>query len=149
MMESILPFKNMIMRNQQSSDSNFGFGGGGSGTFLDKISPNPDLYGPFWISTTVIFALFVTSSIAGSIYAYLDNKPYSYDMTLLSFAVSTVYFYATVMPGVVWGLGRYFGVPNLRFFELVDLYGYGLAIWIPVSVSVWKAILGEGVGILF
>ncbi|KAJ3410899.1 hypothetical protein HDV05_003030 [Chytridiales sp. JEL 0842] len=103
------------------------------GGFLDKISGNPDLYGPFWISTTVIFALFVTSSIAASIYAYLDSKPYIYDMTLLSFAVSTVYIYVTLLPGIVWGLCRYFGAP-MSFFELVDLYGYGLSIWIPVSL---------------
>ncbi|KAI9355337.1 hypothetical protein DFJ73DRAFT_273569 [Zopfochytrium polystomum] len=103
------------------------------GTFMEKVGSNADLYGPFWISTTVIFALFVTSSIAGSIYAYIHNAPYTYDMTLLSIAVSTVYIYVTLLPGLLWGMARYFGSP-IKFFDLIDLYGYGMTIWIPVSL---------------
>lgn len=103
------------------------------GQFMDKIGTNPDLYGPFWIATTVIFALFATSSIAGSISAYTDKRDYNYDMTLLSIAVSTVYSYQTALPGVLWGMARYFGCP-IGFLELIDLYGYSMAVWIPVSL---------------
>ncbi|KAJ3329390.1 hypothetical protein HDU76_007995 [Blyttiomyces sp. JEL0837] len=103
------------------------------GGFLEKIGSNPDLYGPFWISTTVIFSLFITSSMAGSIYAYIRHQNYDYDMTMLSYAVSSVYFYVTVLPGVIWGLARYFGTP-IKFLDLIDLYGYGMTVWIPVSL---------------
>ncbi|KAI9342481.1 hypothetical protein DFJ73DRAFT_529672 [Zopfochytrium polystomum] len=103
------------------------------GVFMEKIGNNPDLYGPFWISTTVIFALFVTSTIAGSIYAYIHAIPFTYDMTLLTVAVSSVYLYVTVLPGILWTAGRYFGTP-MKFFDLIDLYGYGMTIWIPVSL---------------
>jgi hypothetical protein len=40
-----------------------------SGFLLSKIRPNPDLYGPFWISITLIF----TIAIAGNIVSFLRN----------------------------------------------------------------------------
>lgn len=38
-------------------------------SLLNKIRPNPDLYGPFWISTTLIF----TIAIAGNIVSFMRN----------------------------------------------------------------------------
>ncbi|KAI8611406.1 hypothetical protein BC830DRAFT_1054285, partial [Chytriomyces sp. MP71] len=104
-------------------------------SFMDKISSNPDLYGPFWVPTTVIFALFITSFIAGSINAYFQDstKEYVYDMALLSFASTVVYSYVGVLSGLVWGVGRYFGVP-LKVLEVIGLVGYGMSVWVPVSL---------------
>ncbi|KAJ3174358.1 hypothetical protein HDU88_000326 [Geranomyces variabilis] len=101
--------------------------------FSEVIGTNPDLYGPFWIATTVIFAFFVTSSVAGSIAALIDAKPYTYNMTSLSVAVTTIYVFATAVPLVLWAIIKYFKGPA-NLLELVDAYGYALAIWIPVSL---------------
>ena len=51
--------------------------------FLDVLEGNPDLYGPFWIATTVVFILFMS----GTISQYLSTtgqEPFAYDFTLLS-----------------------------------------------------------------
>src|ERR1700742_4849869 len=32
-------------------------------SFLDLLDGNPDLYGPFWIATTVVFILFLVGTI--------------------------------------------------------------------------------------
>ncbi|KAI9205958.1 uncharacterized protein BJ171DRAFT_500192 [Polychytrium aggregatum] len=101
--------------------------------FVALVGGKPDLYGPFWISTTVIFTLFVTSTIAGSISAIINDQPFNYDMALLSFAVGAVYFYAAVMPLVIWAVARYFASPS-SVFEIIDVYGYGLTIWVPASL---------------
>ena len=59
--------------------------------FVDTVlNGAPDLYGPFWLPTTLIFALFFSSSLSASIAAYLAGLPYSYDFSRLSVAVSTV-----------------------------------------------------------
>ncbi|KAF9303914.1 hypothetical protein BGZ74_002793 [Mortierella antarctica] len=101
--------------------------------FLDIMSGSPDLYGPFWIATTVVFVLFVTSSIVESINAYIAAKPYSYDIGQLTFAFGTIYTYAFLVPAGIWGATKYFGCqPDL--LEMLALYGYGLFIWIPVAV---------------
>ncbi|KAL1921134.1 uncharacterized protein VTP21DRAFT_10850 [Calcarisporiella thermophila] len=102
--------------------------------FLEVINNNPDLYGPFWIPTTVIFSLFVTSSIAGSIAAYLadTSSQYNYDFSMLSFALIAVYVYSFAIPLCVWGMTKYYGCqPSL--LEMICLYGYGMTVWIPVS----------------
>lgn len=51
--------------------------------FLDVLEGNPDLYGPFWIATTVILILF----LGGTISQYLASHgagPFAYDFGLLS-----------------------------------------------------------------
>lgn len=51
--------------------------------FLDVLEGNPDLYGPFWIATTVVLILF----LGGTISQYLANagdQPFLYDFRLLS-----------------------------------------------------------------
>ncbi|KAJ3400386.1 hypothetical protein CcCBS67573_g04378 [Chytriomyces confervae] len=104
-------------------------------SFMDKISANPDLYGPFWIPTTVIFSLFISSFIAGSINSYLSDssKEYVYDMTLLSFASTVVYSYVGITAGLIWAIGKYFACP-VKILEVMGLVGYGMSIWVPVSV---------------
>ncbi|KAJ3067912.1 hypothetical protein HDU98_008897 [Podochytrium sp. JEL0797] len=105
------------------------------GGFMDKIASNPDLYGPFWIPTTVIFSLFISSFIAGSINAYFSdsNEDYVYDMTLLSFASTAVYTYVGLTAAALWGVGRYCNAP-VKLLEVVGLVGYGMAVWVPVSM---------------
>lgn len=51
--------------------------------FLDVLEGNPDLYGPFWIATTVVLILF----LGGTVSQYLsksDKAPFAYDFRLLS-----------------------------------------------------------------
>jgi protein YIPF1/2 len=51
--------------------------------FLDVLEGNPDLYGPFWIATTVVLILF----LGGTISQYLASSgagPFLYDFKLLS-----------------------------------------------------------------
>lgn len=102
----------------------------------DTLNNQPDLYGPFWIATSVVFSVFVCSSLAGSLAAYIAGKPHVYDFTMLSFAVFVVYMYAFLCPALVWASTKYFGCrPSL--LEIINYYGYGLTIWIPVSVSLF------------
>ncbi|KAG9292032.1 hypothetical protein G9A89_017931 [Geosiphon pyriformis] len=103
--------------------------------FLEVVGANPDLYGPFWISTTVVFLLFVTSSITVSIVAYF-NKTLKYDMKvleILTFGAMLIYTYAFGLPLAIWGALKYLGCkPSL--LDILGLYGYGMTVWLPVSV---------------
>lgn len=51
--------------------------------FLDVLEGNPDLYGPFWIATTVVFILFLGGTISQYL-ATTGQEPFAYDFTLLS-----------------------------------------------------------------
>ncbi|KAG8897262.1 hypothetical protein FRB99_008276 [Tulasnella sp. 403] len=102
----------------------------------DVCDSKPDMYGPFWTLTTVIFFLFVTTSLASSIASYLSDKPYDYDFTLLSVAVGLIYSYGMGMPVALWATLRYLGVSEWGLVEWLAVWGYGMAIWYA-----WSAII--------
>lgn len=51
--------------------------------FLDVLEGNPDLYGPFWIATTVVVILFLTGTI-NQYLAHSGKGQFAYDFKLLS-----------------------------------------------------------------
>jgi protein YIPF1/2 len=51
--------------------------------FLDVLEGNPDLYGPFWIATTVVLILFLGGTVSQYL-ANTDKAAFAYDFTLLS-----------------------------------------------------------------
>lgn len=85
--------------------------------FLDVLEGNPDLYGPFWIATTVILILF----LGGTISQYLASKgagPFAYDFELLSGKSCVVLFIAFCLASASYYLlqrrrhGHRLGSPN-------------------------------------
>ncbi|ORY76895.1 hypothetical protein BCR35DRAFT_305647 [Leucosporidium creatinivorum] len=99
----------------------------------------PDLYGPFWVPTTLIFSLFLTSSLSTSITAYLDGDSYTYDFTRLGAAVSLVYAYSLGLPLVIWAALKYWAGSTERSpVDIVSLYGYSTTVWIITS---WLTLL--------
>ncbi|XP_061834810.1 protein YIPF1 [Nerophis lumbriciformis] len=103
---------------------------------------NPDLYGPFWICTTLVFAI----AISGNISTFLVNlgKPeykYSPEFGKVTIAATAIFSYAWLVPLAVWGflLWRSNKIMNLvsySFMEIVCVYGYSLFIYIP-AVVLW------------
>lgn len=51
--------------------------------FLDVLEGNPDLYGPFWIATTVVLILFLGGTISQWLVTNAGT-PFAYDFRLLS-----------------------------------------------------------------
>ena len=112
-------------------------------TYLATHLNPADLYGPFWTLTTLIFALFLSSSLGASIAKYLSTNgtPYDYNFQLLSIAVTLVYAYGLVLPILLWLVLRYLGIGEWSVIEAVAVWGYGQFVWIPVAVSDWVLIL--------
>ncbi|KAJ8517167.1 hypothetical protein ONZ45_g5617 [Pleurotus djamor] len=103
--------------------------------YATLLNPAPDLYGPFWTLTTLIFTLFLSSSLAASIATYLSPEPeYDYNFQLLSISVSLVYAYGIGLPVVLWVALRYLGVGEWSVIEAISIWGYGQFVWIPVSL---------------
>lgn len=107
--------------------------------FLDVLEGNPDLYGPFWIATTVVLILF----LGGTISDWLSTRgtaPFAYDFRLLSGSAGLVYGYTLFIPVVLFLALRYFGSESANLLECWALYGYSNLIWIPVAVISWSSI---------
>ncbi|CAH1437588.1 unnamed protein product [Lactuca virosa] len=111
---------------ERIKDSFFPF----KGTFSQKTATTPDLYGPFWICTTLIFA----SASIGTCVTYLARKlhhlEWDYDIHLLTWSASVLYGYAVVVPIALYIILKYFSAP-LGLAQLLCLYGYSLFIFIP------------------
>lgn len=116
--------------------------------FIETAKANPDFYGPFWISTTLIFLVATSGNIYKLIRHYIeqgknnnfnstsDNSAtykdeWNYQMIVVGAAI--IYAYTLLLPLLIWGAFKYMAVP-VKFLEVVCIYGYTLFIFIPVSV---------------
>ncbi|GAA5991584.1 hypothetical protein JCM11641_004013 [Rhodosporidiobolus odoratus] len=113
----------------------------------EVLSGVPDLYGPFWVPTTLIFSLFLTSSFSSSISAYLADQEYTYDFTRLGAATSVVYTYCLGLPIVIWAAIKYWaGAHERNPVEIISLYGYSATVWILVA---WLTLIPSSMFRLF
>ncbi|KAK3318353.1 hypothetical protein B0H66DRAFT_234176 [Apodospora peruviana] len=107
--------------------------------FLDVLEGNPDLYGPFWIATTVVLILFLGGTISDYL-AATGKEAFAYDFRLLSGAAGLIYGYTFVIPVILYLALRYFGSESANLLECWALYGYANLIWIPVALISWSPI---------
>ncbi|KAI0479000.1 hypothetical protein GGR56DRAFT_632899 [Xylariaceae sp. FL0804] len=107
--------------------------------FLDVLEGNPDLYGPFWIATTVVLILFLGGTISQYL-AQTGREPFAYDFELLSGAAGLIYGYTLFIPILLFGALRYFGSESANLLECWALYGYANLIWIPVALISWSPV---------
>lgn len=130
--------------------------------FLDVLEGNPDLYGPFWIATTVVFILFMGGTISqylaessGGVFVYdfrlLSGELCSLCCDCLEFqgriangnftgAAGLIYGYTLVIPIALFLALKYFGSESANLLECWALYGYSNLIWIPVALISWSSI---------
>lgn len=118
------------------------------------LSRKPDLYGPFWICTTLWITLAVVSNIMSKI-AYTRNNnnsdPWKYDFSVASVAYVTVYLYCFVFGSLVWGIMQWKNLPA-TITDVVCLYGYSMFIFelvailcmIPASAAQWVFVMVGG-----
>lgn len=103
---------------------------------------NPDLYGPFWICTTLVFAIAISGNISNFlVHVGKPNYRYTPEFRKVTIAATAIFSYAWLVPLSLWGflLWRNNKVMNLvsySFMEIVCVYGYSLAIYIP-AVVLW------------
>ena len=113
------------------------------------IRPKPDLYGPFWICCTLVFSIAISGNLADFLQKSVDPEQsikWHYDFHKVTLAATAVFSYAGLVPaslyGFLWWSSSGLGTATLSFLELVCLYGYSLAIYIPVSL-LWLIQVGS------
>ncbi|XP_072704658.1 protein YIPF2 isoform X2 [Ciconia boyciana] len=97
---------------------------------------NPDLYGPFWICATLVFALAISGNLshltekrASPAYRY---SPQFHNVTI---AATLIYCYAWLVPLALWGFLRWRQSPGAySFLETVCVYGYSLSAYVPTAL---------------
>ncbi|OAD61257.1 Protein YIPF1, partial [Eufriesea mexicana] len=113
---------------------------------ISHIRPNPDLYGPFWICVTLIFSIAISGNLAGYLQTANSSKyHWRYEFHIVSYAATCIFLYAWLLPLILWGALKWtYSTRNTEegliethttpgLLELLCLYGYSLAIYIPVA----------------
>lgn len=111
---------------ERIKDSLFPF----KGSFSEKTSNNPDLYGPFWICTTLIFVAASIGTFVTYVAHKLQKKGWNYDVNLVTWSAGLFYGYVTVVPVGLYIILKYSSVPS-GLVQLFCLYGYSLFIFVP------------------
>mmetsp|Transcript_10636 Transcript_10636/g.26178 ORF Transcript_10636/g.26178 Transcript_10636/m.26178 type:complete len:419 (-) Transcript_10636:254-1510(-) len=122
----------------------------------DTTSPGkgPDLYGPVWITLTLVFFVAVTSNMSLYIHHRHNKKSivdeggiaaeeeWDYDINQLLHATWILYSFSMGLPTLVYFVLSLVGVNRAGgLAELVCLYGYSLVPYLPVA---WLCILPYG-----
>lgn len=108
------------------------------------IRSNPDLYGPFWICATLVFAIAISGNLSNFL-IHLGEKTYHYvpEFQKVSIAATVIYAYAWLVPLALWGFllwrnSKVMSMVSYSFLEIVCVYGYSLFIYIPTAVSTMR-----------
>ena len=97
--------------------------------FLDIVSEKPDLYGPFWIYTTLIYVI----AAGGALSYYFTNAVNNYFQLFVPVAGSILYSFGFGFPFVLWLCLKIFKI-EMKYVSLICLYGYSLTCFVPVLI---------------
>ncbi|MBN3313302.1 YIPF1 protein, partial [Atractosteus spatula] len=104
------------------------------------IRNNPDLYGPFWICATLVFAIAISGNISSFLVHHGDpHHHYVPEFRKVTIAATAIYSYAWLVPLGLWGFlmwrnSKVMSIVSYSFLEIVCVYGYSLFIYIPAAV---------------
>jgi hypothetical protein len=124
------------------------------GDFLERLSGRPDLYGPFWVASTLVFV----SAAAGNLASYFafqqaaaaaaagggaapapadpSGAPappaaaWYYDVDRVGGSMALFYGYTAIVGAALWGVLKWAGA-HVALPEALCLLGYSLAVFVP------------------
>lgn len=97
--------------------------------FYKIAENNPDLYGPFWIYTTLIYVI----AAGGALSYYFTNSANNYFQMFVPVAGSILYSFGFGFPFALWLSMKIFKI-DMKYVSLICLYGYSLCCLIPVLI---------------
>ena len=98
-------------------------------SFYEEALNNPDLYGPFWIYTTLIFAI----ASGGSLSKYFQNSNDNFFQKFIPSASLIIYIMGFGFPLLLFASMKFFG-EKIPYFTHVCIYGYSLSCFIPIML---------------
>ena len=119
--------------------------------FFERVQGNPDLYGPFWVTTTVLFLLAICSNFAEYIAYWWEDvsEHWTYDFYKVSVAAAVFYAFLIFVPIILWALQRFLARAKLTYIQVACVYGYSLTAFLiatpfciaPIEWIRWIVIL--------
>ena len=100
-------------------------------SFHQTAEQNPDLYGPFWIYTTIIFLI----TVAGNINGYLHTQKgetFHYNYEFIPYAALFIYGFGFGAPLLLYLVIRFVFKIQIGLITNICVYGYSFVILIPI-----------------
>mmetsp|Transcript_15455 Transcript_15455/g.31165 ORF Transcript_15455/g.31165 Transcript_15455/m.31165 type:complete len:278 (+) Transcript_15455:71-904(+) len=107
-----------------------------SDVFFENSEMRPDMYGPFWLCTTLVFAMAAAGNL-GALMSFVpteQHQVFTYNFDKLTVGSSVLYGYTAFVPLSGWAVSKWLMAQPLGLAELVCIYGYSLAVYIPTAV---------------
>jgi len=98
--------------------------------FEQLIDQKVDLYGPFWISTTLIFAMIV----APRLWSVLFFQDITFDISKIGFAFTLIYGGLGVFTFVFFGVSKFMGI-SVPLFRTAAIYGYSYSVFLAAALG--------------
>lgn len=107
--------------------------------FFARVGDRPDIYGPFWLTTTLLFLLAIASNFASFVAYWWAGRrdDWEYDFYKLSIAAAVFYAYVAIAPLILWAVQHWWLKASLNPVHCWCIYGYTLgafAIITPVCI---------------
>lgn len=107
----------------------------------DGNQDTTDLYGAIWVTATLIFLVFVSSTGANLVshWLYLGDEnggKYEYDFDRLTVSISLFYGYIWIVPFILYAVTTWWlkFADRLSLTRLVSIYGYANVLWVPLTL---------------
>ena len=100
-------------------------------SFYQSIEINSDLYGPFWILTSIIFLI----TVVGNFSSYLnaeDKEKYAFNYNHVPHAVFIFYGFGFGVPFILWIISKLIFKIDIDLLTNMCIYGYSYTILIPI-----------------
>ena len=98
--------------------------------FIKLVEKKPDLYGPFWIYTTLIFVV----ASAGSLTKYIQGATEEdYFQKFIPLAMSVIYGIGFCLPLIIKVLMYIFG-SETSIVLVLNIYAYSFSIYAPIFI---------------
>ena len=100
-------------------------------SFYESIEINADLYGPFWIFTTIIFLIALIGNFSSYVHAE-DKTKFVYDYNHVPHAIFIIYGFGFGAPIVLWIIMKFIFRIDIDLLTNLCIYGYSYTILIPI-----------------
>ena len=98
--------------------------------FINLVEQKPDLYGPFWIYTTLIFIV----ASAGSLTKYIHGaEEEDYFQKFIPLAMAVIYGIGFCLPLIVKALMQIFG-SETSIALVICIYAYSFSVYAPIFI---------------
>ncbi|MCQ2816956.1 MAG: YIP1 family protein [archaeon] len=102
-------------------------------SFYQSAESNPDIYGPFWVFTTIVFLITVCGNFSG--YLNSEEGKFQYNFNFLPYAFLFIFGIGFGVPLVIFLVGKFAFQIDFGYVLNLCLYGYSFVILIPILLA--------------